>query len=345
MKIITKTSLLLLFTLLIIVGCKKDEDPAPVVVKDNSLIIAEATSAKYIIVSPTTGVIRAEVEPNVILINQVALGFQSTKAIVTSKEPGGSFVKVIYTCDRETGNNLVQITSEQDWDVMFVDVSQTGPQIVFSAQNVDILSDDNIHKINEDGTGYERLSSPDEIVDCFGISCKIWSAYDPAWSPNGSKIAFDCHLREVVENHPHNSISIMDADGGNKQVLYDVPVEETHYKDICWTQDGKFLIFLVTEGLDVKVKALNVNNKSIVDITNQLSVEGLHTENLWTSPNENKIIFNKYEPGGGDLYVIDFTVSDNDQFQIAGNYRMLASYQDNNLHFGNPDWQLWNGEE
>ena len=137
----------------------------------------------------------------------------------------------------------------------------------------------------------------------------------------------------------------MDADGGNKQVLYDVPMEYSHYKDICWTQDGKFLIFLVTEGTDVKVKALNVNSKNIVDITSHLSVEGLHTESLWTSPNENKIIFNKYEPGGGDLYVIDFTVSDNDQFQIAGSYRMLASYQDNNLHFGTPDWQLWNGEE
>ena len=75
-----------------------------------------------------------------------------------------------------------------------------------------------------------------------------------------------------------------------------------------------------------------------------MTVEGLYPTNLWTSPNENKIIFNKYEPGGGDLYVIDYTVS-GDQFQIDGNYRVLAAVQDHNLHFGAPDWQLWDGNK
>jgi len=337
----TKISFLILFTILLISGCEKNEDT---VIEDNSLIIATSTTAKYIIVSPSTGIVLAEVQPNVISINQLALGFQSAKAIVTSKEDGGSFVKVIYTCDRETGDNRYQVTSEQDWDVMFIDASPVVPQIVFSAQNVDLLSDDNIHKINEDGTGYERLSSPNEIVDCQGVSTKIWSAYDPAWSPDGSKIAFDCHLREVVDLHPHNSICIMDADGSNKQVLYDAPVEEKHYQDICFTQDGQFLIFLEGAGNEGQVKVLNISSKTVIDITNHMIVEGLHPTNLWTSPNENRIIFNKYEPGGGDLYEIIFTITD-DQFQIDGNYKMLVSYQDNSLHLGAPDWQLWDGNE
>ena len=336
----TKIPFLMLFTILAIVGCETNEDPI-----DDSLIIAMSTSAEYVIVSPSTGAVLAEVQPDVIFVNSIALGFQSKKAVVISKRVSDSFVKVIYTCDRETGGNLFQVTSEQDWDVMFADVSLAGPQIVFSAQNVDELSDDNIHKINEDGTGYERLSSPDEIVDCLGVSTKIWSAYDPAWSPDGSKIAFDCHLREVEALHPHNSIAIMDADGSNKQILYDTPVEEKHYQDICFTQDGQFLIFLEGAGNDGQVKALNISSKTVVDITNHMIVEGLHPTNLWTSPNENKIIYNKYEPGGGDLYEIDFIVTEEDQFQINGNYKILASHQDNSLHFGAPDWQLWNGNE
>jgi len=334
MKNIVKISFSIFLTFIIIVGCEKEEDP---VINDNSLIIAEASTAKYVIVSPSSGAVRAEVQPNVISINQLALGFQSTKAIVTSKEPGGSFVKVIFTCDRETGNNLFQVTSEQDWDVMFVDVAQTGPQIVFSAQNVSELSDDNIHKINEDGSGYARLSSPNEVVDCLGVSCKIWSAYDPAWSPNASRIAFDIHLREVVELHPHNAICIMDADGSNKQVLYDVAVEETHYHDICWTQDDQFIIFLHGQANSTKAKVLHIASKTVADITNHLTVEGLAPTSLWTSPNENKIIFNKYEPGGGGLYVIDFKI-ENEQFQIDGSYKKLADQ-----HKGAPDWQLWNG--
>lgn len=225
---------------------------------------------------------------------------------------------------------------------MFIDVAQNGPHIVFSAQNANQLSDDNIHKINEDGTGYMRLSSPDEVADCNGIACKIWSAYDPVWSPNGSKIAFDLHLREVVELHPHNSICIMDANGTNKQVLYDLNVEEAHYHDICFTQDGQFLLFLKDLANNTEVKALHIASKTLIDITSHFIVEGLHPTDIWTSPNENKVIFNKYEPGGGDLYVIDFKISE-DQFQIDGQYRMLASQDVHKLHFGAPHWQLWNG--
>lgn len=106
----------LIAILIIIVSCVKKEEPEPEPTpnKDNSLIIAEASTAKYVIVSPSTGEVLAEVQPNVISINQLALGYQSQKAIVTSKEPGGSATKVIFTCDRNTGNNLFQVTSENN---------------------------------------------------------------------------------------------------------------------------------------------------------------------------------------------------------------------------------------
>lgn len=328
-----------ILAILTLTNCSESEDPEPTI-NDNSLIIAEASTSKYVIVSPSTGKVIDQVQPDVISINQLALGYQSKKAIITSKEPGGTATKLIFTCDRTTGDNLFQVTDKADWDVMFVDAAQTGPQLVFSAQNVDLLSDDNIHKINEDGTGYMRLSTPNEIVDCLGTSCKIFSAYDPAWSPNGTKVAFDLHLREVVELHPHNSICIMNSDGSNKQVLYDINVEETHFSDICFTQDGQFLIFLHGQANETRVKALHISTKIILDITDHFIVNGLQPTNIWTSPNENKITFNKYEPGGGDLYVIDFKVN-GDQFQIDGNYRVLTAYQTNSLHIGVPHWQLW----
>lgn len=333
-------SILIVLGIIVFAQCAKKENPEP---EDNSLIIAEATTSKYVIVSPSSGTVLAEVEPNVISIDKLALGYQSQKAIITSKEPGGSFTKVIFTCDRETGDNLFQVTNEADWDVMFVDVAQTGPFIVFSAQNMNQLSDDNIHKINEDGTGYARLSAPNEIVDCFGVSCKIFAAYDPAWSPNGSKIAFDIHLREVVELHPHNGICIMNADGSNKEVLFSENVEESHYQDICFTPDGRFLLFLHgAVGSQARVKALNINTKTVVDITNHMIVEGLYPTNIWTSPTENKIYFNKYEPGGGDLYQISYKI-EGDQFEIDGAYSMLSEVVTGGPAFGAPDCQKWDG--
>jgi len=335
LKVIVLLTVIIAFT-----QCEKKE-PEPEIA-DNSLIIANSNDYKYVIVSPSAGTARAEIKPATKSLHEVALGYQSKKAVFTSKEPAGSFTKVIYTCDRESGNNLFQVTSEQDWDVMFIDVAQTGPQIVFSAQNMNQLSDDNIHKINEDGTGYARLSAPNEIVDCFGVSCKIWSAYDPAWSPDASKIAFDIHLREVDKLHPHNSICIMNANGSNKEVLFDINVEEAQYHDICFTRDGQFLIFLKDLANNTEVKALHIATKTVIDITNHFIVEGLHPTDIWTSPTENKIYFNKYEPGGGDLYQISYK-TEGDQFEIDGIYSMLSEVVTGGPAFGAPDCQKWDG--
>ena len=170
-------------------------------------------------------------------------------------------------------------------------------------------------------------------------------AYMPSWSPNGAYIAFNGKLREIDQNHPHDAVMIMDAYGNTKTVMYSQPVEEANFQDICWTRDGKFLIFLMGGGNDYEVKVLNVLTQDMVDITANLTVNGLQPTNIWTSPNEDRIIFNKYEPGGGDLYEIAFNVTDTDQFQIVGSYSILAAQQNKGLGFGAPDWQLWTNME
>jgi len=327
-------------------ACQKDEadqdDPEPVPEVETSLIIAQSDVGTYVIVSPKTGAVLEAVQPSVIGLQKWALGYQSSKAVFTSKEPGGSFVKVIYTCERATGNSLYQVTSEEDWDVTDIDVSPVASHIVFAAQDVDMLSDDQIHRINEDGTGYQQLTYKDEGVECPGkIATKMVFAYDPVWSPNGAYIAFNGKLREIDTNHPHDAIIIMDANGNNKQVVYSEPFETVSISDICWTQDGKFLVFIIGLGNDTQVKVLNVNTLAVTDITTSLTVNGLHPTNIWTSPNTDQIIFNKYEPGGGDLYAIDYLITDTDQFMISGSWIMLSSHETSGYHYGAPDWQLY----
>jgi Tol biopolymer transport system component len=163
----------------------------------------------------------------------------------------------------------------------------------------------------------------------------------PSWSPNGAYIAFNGKLREIDENHPHDAVLIMDANGNTKTVMYSQPKEEANFQDICWTRDGKFLIFLMGGGNDFEVKVLNVLTLDMVDITANLTVNGLQPTNIWTSPNEDRIVFNKYEPGAGDLYEISFNITETDQFQILGTYSLLAAQQNKGPGFGGPDWQLW----
>jgi len=346
MKKFTLSLFLCSILLLAITSCQKDEaeadDPDPIPEVENSLIIAQKSNSTYLIVSPTTGAVLSEVQPAVIGLQKWALGYHSNKAVITSKEPSGSATKVIFTCERATGNSLFQVTSEADWDVTDIDVSPVGPNIVFSAQNVDMLSDDQIHRINEDGSGYQQLTFKDESVDCPDkVATKMIFAYDPCWSPYGAFVAFNGKLREIDTNHPHDAIMVMDANGNNKQVLYSEPYETISISDICWTQDGKFLIFIMGLGNDTKVKVLNVSTKIMTDITNSLTVNGMHPTDIWTSPNTDQIVFNKYEPGGGDLYIINYLVSDTDQFLISGSWTILASHDASGHHYGAPDWQLY----
>ncbi len=342
MKKLANNIILTLIMLALLPACETDENDIKL---DNSLIIVHSKGNRYAIVSPATGKVIDEVEPGIQHhISTVALGYNSNKALLLSKEPGGTYVKVIYSCDRETGDNVFQVTSEDMWDIQTMSASPAGPQIVFHGHPVDGgASTSNLFKINIDGTGVEQLTQNREVVD--GI--ELWWPKSPSWSPDGRKIAFRGTMRTPDPGAYWwgESVILMDANGRNKQILYNEPdANSGNHKDISWSKDGRFLVFLTNEYYSNpvnRVKVLAVEDGSIMDITDDLLVEGKHTTNLCTSPMENKIAFNKYQPGGGDLHVIDFIVTSNGEFQISGPFKILSKVESGGLQFGSPDWQLW----
>jgi Tol biopolymer transport system component len=278
-------------------------------------------------------------------ISARVLSYSSEKTLLLAKEPANSYVKVIYSCDMKTGENLAQVTSEQMWDIQSMDASGTMPSIVFHGHPVDGgASTSNLFTINLDGTNVKQLTQNKELVE--GI--ELWWPYFPAFSPNGQKIAFRGNMRTPDPGGYWwgQSIIVMDVDGSNKQILYNEPESNSGtHRDISWTNDGKFLVFLTTESYSTpneRVKVIKVEDGHSIDITQNLIVDGLHTTNLCTSPTQNKIYFNKYEPGGGDLYQISYKV-ENDQFKIDGSYSMLAEVVNGSLAYGAPKCQKWNG--
>jgi len=80
----------------------------------------------------------------------------------------------------------------------------------------------NIHIVNRDGSGSVRLSHPDN-VDA-----------GPAWSPDGSRIAF----QSVRDGNPE--LYVMNADGGGLQRLTDNPAEDGA---AAWSPDGSRIAF------------------------------------------------------------------------------------------------------
>jgi TolB protein len=63
-------------------------------------------------------------------------------------------------------------------------------------------------------------------------------AYDPAWSPDGTRIAY------TVRNRGRHDIWVMDADGLNAQPVTDSGT----CRAPCWSPDGQYLAFISAEG-------------------------------------------------------------------------------------------------
>ncbi len=319
-----------------------DNEPDP----DNSLIIVHSRGDRYAIVSPSQDDVLHEVIPANLdrTIHSPLLSFNSEKALLLAKEPSNTYVKVIYSCDMKTGENLSQVTSELMWDIQSMDASRTTPSVVFHGHPVDGgASTSNIFTINLDGTNVQQLTQNKELVD--GI--ELWWPKIPSFSPDGQKIAFWGVMRTPDPGGYWwgQSVILMDANGSNKQILYnESDANSGTYKDISWTRDGKFLVFLTTEDYSTpneRVKVLRVEDSHIIDITQNLMVDGLHTTNLCTSPVCNTILFNKHQPGGGDLHEIAYKVTED--FIITGSYKVKCKVESGGLQFGAPRWQSYSG--
>jgi hypothetical protein len=308
-----------------------------------SLVISGSRTGYYCIVDPYSGADLAEPKPDVHYVGQLSLGYLSHKALILSPPGPGTGIAVLYSCDAMTGENVFKIVSEDDFWVFNIDGSPMEPRVVYSAKDLENWHL-HIHAINEDASGYSQLTFHEEGIDCPSkVSTKLIAADYPSWSPDASKIAFSGHLREINTNFPHAAIMIMDSDGGNKTVLYSEPVEEPWYRDICWTRDGKFLVFSQADGGNRAVKVLHIESGLLTAIHGQMEALGLGVQNHWTSPLENKIMYMLISPGGSDLYMVPYEFSGSG-FSISDSPMKITDELAVGHGYQQPDWAKWDGE-
>jgi hypothetical protein len=140
------------------------------------------------------------------------------------------------------------------------------------AFSYNVANDTEIYVINSDGSGLARLTNSDDL-----------GKYNPAWSPDGSKIAF--LSRFGTYNY---ELKVINADGSNQRTLTTVnPAYPSRGIDLglSWSPDGGKIAFNSLWD----IFTINIDGSNLVNLTNNPVEEG---EPAW-SPDGSKIAFTK----------------------------------------------------
>lgn len=173
------------------------------------------------------------------------------------------------------GTGQVRLTSDADFDE-YPDWNPAATKIIYSSMGGIIGGPKNIWVMNADGSGKHKLNS------VFG--------FQPAWSPDGTKIAFKCYISG-------SNICIMNADGTNvKQVTFGG--YNTHDPD--WSPDNKQLVYASkrTTTDDWEIYAINADGSNVRQLTNN----GVEDNYPAWSPDGKSIIFSSTRTGNDEIW-------------------------------------------
>ncbi len=115
-------------------------------------------------------------------------------------------------------------------------------------------------------------------------------ALEPAWSPDGRKIAF-------VSGQWKTDIYIMDADGDNIRRLTNDPATD---RAPSWSPDGREIVFLSNRSGHSGIYVMGVDGKNVRNLSNHPG-DGFPS---W-SPDGRSIAFDSTREGNRDIYVMD----------------------------------------
>jgi WD40-like Beta Propeller Repeat len=222
----------------------------------------------------------------------VVVAFRSDGSSTTGATPSEHGGRIVYA--GALGGNWVIHTTRPDGTgaapIPIVDLpddafhpswSPDGSRIVFDARSPgpSALEGGNrdLYVVDADGSNLVRLTSEDG-----------WD-YQPAWSPDGSRIAF-------VRNSPVEDIWVMDADGGAPERLTEGVAFDL---SPSWSPEGTHLTFVSNRSGSPEVYTMSGDGTDVTRLTHDDGYEG---DPEW-SPDGERIAFAGDVDGSG-LYVM-----------------------------------------
>jgi TolB protein len=179
--------------------------------------------------------------------------------------------------------------------------SPDGTRLVFQSKRSLDASDSalpnltlNIWRVNADGSGLIPLTRTSSV--------SAEHAYNPRWSPDGTKIVFQStrKLTQPTQQGGVGNIWRVNADGSDLIPLTKATGLQADSENPQWSPDGTKIVFQSrrqVDGSDVRADNLNINiwwvNSDGSELTpvTRATVEGTHSYNPQWSPDGTKILF------------------------------------------------------
>ncbi len=125
---------------------------------------------------------------------------------------------------------------------------------------------------------------------------------NPAWSPDGKRIAFQ---RNVAE-HPRNlryELFVIDRDGSNLEQLTD---DDVHSTEPSWAPDGRHIAFSSDRNNDLNIYVIYIFTREIRQLTHNQALREWAANPSW-SPDGKYIAYRQGKPPGGltTIYVMN----------------------------------------
>ena len=161
--------------------------------------------------------------------------------------------------------------------------SPDGAKIAFVATTT-AKTDPDIYVVNRDGSGLVRLTDSPEADD------------NPAWSPDGSKIAF-----RSFRDGRLGDIWVMSANGSSPVNLTPDPLPAvTDERRPAWSPDGTYIAFASNRGGTLDIWTMRSDGSDLLQVTKDPDYD---TEPTW-SPTGTQIAFRRSNDDISDLMVV-----------------------------------------